>query len=123
MLAYALYGVGDLHLFIPRDQVGGFRQQTVTPYKRSNDTLESFVIHMYQKGVTTEEITDLLERMYGHQYTPQTISNMTKTMEKQLEPLKHELAKRYVCVYLHATFIAIKQDMVSKEAVYLAIGI
>ncbi|MFP7289216.1 IS256 family transposase [Shouchella clausii] len=115
---------GDLHLSIPRDRNGEFHQQTISPYKRSNDTLESFVIHMYQKGVTTGEITDLLERMYGHHYTPQTISNMTKTMEKQVEAFKaRTLAKRYVCVYLDATFIAIKRDTVSKEAVYLAIGI
>ncbi|MED4130322.1 transposase, partial [Shouchella miscanthi] len=79
---------GDLHLSMPRDRNGDFHQQTVAPYKRSNDTLESFVIHMYQKGVTTGEISDLLERMYGHHYTPQTISNMTKTMEKQVEAFK-----------------------------------
>lgn len=54
---------GNLHLSIPRDRKGEFRQQTGAPYKRTNDTLESFVIHIYQKGVTTEEITDLLERM------------------------------------------------------------
>ncbi len=79
---------GDLHLTVPRDRNGDFHQQTVAPYKRSNETLESFVIHMYQKGITTREITDLLERMYGHHYTPQTISNMTKTMETQVKAFK-----------------------------------
>lgn len=47
---------------------GEFKQQTVAPYKRSNDTLESFVIHMFQKGVTISEISDLLEKMYGHHH-------------------------------------------------------
>lgn len=79
---------GDLHLSIPRDRNGEFHQQTVAPYKRSNNSLESFVIHMDQKGGTTGEITDLLERMYGHHYTPQTISNITKTIEKQVEAFK-----------------------------------
>ncbi|WP_234535768.1 transposase, partial [Paenibacillus pseudetheri] len=68
---------GDLQLNMPRDRNGEFKQQTVPPYKRSNDTLESFVIHMFQKGVTMTEIADLIERMYGHHYTPQTVSNMT----------------------------------------------
>ncbi|MGW8956277.1 IS256 family transposase [Paenibacillus sp. NPDC055715] len=57
---------GDLCLSIPRDRNGEFKQQTVAPYKRSNDTLESFVIHMFQKGVAMTEISDLLEKMYGH---------------------------------------------------------
>ena len=115
---------GDLEVTIPRDRNGEFKQKTVAPYKRSNDTLESFVIHMFQKGVTMSEISDLLEKMYGHHYTPQTISNMTKAMSEQVEAFKtRPLDSRYVCVYLDATYIALKRDTVSKEAVYIAVGI
>ena len=115
---------GDLEVTIPRDRNGEFKQQTVAPYKRSNDTLESFVIHMFQKGVTMSEISDLLEKIYGHHYTPQTISNMTKAMSEQVEAFKtRPLDSRYVCVYLDATYIALKRDTVSKEAVYIAVGI
>ncbi|CAM3055609.1 Mutator family transposase [Paenibacillus sediminis] len=115
---------GDLHLNIPRDRNGEFKQQTVAPYKRSNDTLESFVIHMFQKGVTMTEIADLIEKMYGHHYTPQTVSNMTNIMVEHVDAfMKRTLAKRYVCVYVDATYIAVKRDTVSKEAVYLAVGI
>jgi transposase-like protein len=115
---------GDLQLNIPRDRNGEFKQQTVAPYKRSNDTLESFVIHMFQKGVTMTEIADLIEKMYGHHYTPQTVSNMTKVMVEQVDAFaKRTLSKRYVCVYIDATYIAVKRETVSKEAVYLAVGI
>jgi transposase-like protein len=115
---------GDLTILIPRDRNGEFKQQTIAPYKRVNDTLESFVVHMYRKGVTTAEIADLLERMYGHHYTPQTISNLTKVMSEQVEAFQHRtLASRYVCVYLDATYIALKRDTVAKEAVYIAVGI
>ncbi|MCM3005715.1 IS256 family transposase [Priestia koreensis] len=115
---------GELHLVIPRDRNGDFKQQTVAPYKRANDTLEAFVIHMFQKGVTTVEIADLMERMYGHHYTPQTISNMTKVMSEQVEAFRDRtLCARYACVYLDATYIALKRDTVSKEAVYIAVGI
>lgn len=115
---------GDLEVSIPRDRNGEFKQQTVAPYKRTNDTLESFVIHMFQKGVTMSEISDLLEKMYGHHYTPQTISNMTKVMSEQVEAFKSRtLDTRYVAVYLDATYIALKRDTVTKEAVYIAVGI
>lgn len=115
---------GDLELSMPRDRNGEFNQQTVAPYKRSNDTLESFVIHMFQKGVTMSEVSDLIEKMYGHHYTPQTISNMTKAMSEQVEAFKtRPLDSRYVCVYLDATYISLKRDTVSKEAVYIVVGI
>ncbi len=115
---------GDLRVTIPRDRNGEFKQQTVAPYKRSNDTLESFVIHMFQKGVTMAEIADLIEKMYGHHYTRQTISNMTQVMGEQVEAFNNrQLSSRYVCVYLDATYISVRRETVSKEAVYIAVGI
>ena len=36
---------------------------------------------------------------------------------------RRPLAKRYACIYLDATFIALKRDTVAKEAVYIAVGI
>lgn len=115
---------GDLLVTIPRDRNGEFKQQTVAPYKRTNDTLESFVIHLFKKGVTMAEIADLIEKMYGHHYTRQTISNMTQVMGEQVEAFnKRELCSRYVCVYLDATYIPVRRETVSKEAVYIAVGI
>lgn len=115
---------GDLKLEIPRDRNGDFRQQTIAPYKRSNDTLENTVIHLFQKGITMTEIAHLIERMYGHHYSPQTVSNMTQAMNDEVEAYHNrQLSNRYSCVYLDATYIPIKRDAVAKEAVYLAIGI
>ena len=76
---------GDLTVQIPRDRNGEFKQQTVAPYKRSNDTLEETVIHLFKKGITMAEIAQLIEKMYGHHYTPQTISNMTKAVSETVE--------------------------------------
>ena len=56
----------DMALSMPRDRNGEFNRQTVAPYKHSNDTLESFVIHIFQKGVTMSEISELIEKMYSH---------------------------------------------------------
>ena len=115
---------GDLVIQIPRDRNGEFKQQTVAPYKRSNDTLEDTVIHLFKKGITMSEIANLIEKMYGHHYTPQTISNMTKVVSENVEAFqKRPLHNRYVCVYLDATYIAVRRDTVSKEAVYIAVGI
>lgn len=104
-----------------RDRKGEFNQQTAPRHKRSNDTLESFVIHMFQKGVTMFEISDLIEKMYGHHYIPQIISNMTKAMSEQVEAFKaRPLDARYVCVYLDATYIAvgIREDGLKEVLAY-----
>lgn len=115
---------GDLNIQVPRDRNGEFKQQTLQPYKRSNDTLESTIIHLFQRGVTMSEISDLIEKMYGHHYAPQTISNMTKSVAESVEAFnKRKLHNRYVCIYLDATYISVRRDTVSKEAVYIAIGI
>lgn len=108
---------GELQLVIPRDRNGGdFKQQTVATYKRVNDTLEAFVIHMFQKGVTTAEIALLIKRIYGHHYTPQTISNMTKLVSEQVEAFRdRNLCASYAFVYLDATYIALKQDTLQKK--------
>src|SRR5699024_4983292 len=99
---------GDLHIQIPRDRNGEIKQQTIVPYKRSNDTLENTVIHLFKKGITTAEISHLIEKMYGHHYTPQTISNMTKAISKNVDAFnQRSLHNRYVCIYLDATYIAV----------------
>ncbi|WP_040513800.1 IS256 family transposase [Gracilibacillus halophilus] len=115
---------GELHLSIPRDRNGAFQQQTLAPYQRSSDTLEQFVIHLYEKGITTDEIAHLIERMYGHHYSKQTVSNLTQLVSEDVRAFHdRKLETRYVCIYLDATHIPIRRQTVEKEAVYIAIGI
>ena len=75
---------GSLRLVVPRDRNGDFHQQTVPVRRRSNDALETTVIQLYQKGITTREISDLIEKMYGHYYSPQTVSNTAKAADEQV---------------------------------------
>ncbi|EGP5414110.1 TPA: IS256 family transposase [Enterococcus faecium] len=115
---------GELHLEIPRDRNGEFKQQTVPAYKRTNDTLEEIIIHLFRKGVTMSEIADLIEKMYGHHYTPQTLSNMTKIFSEEVAAFKERaLHDRYAAIYLDATYIPLKRKTVAKEAIHIAVGI
>lgn len=115
---------GELTLEIPRDRNGDFKNQTLEPYRRHDDTLESTVIHLYRKGMTTSDIADLIEKMYGHHYSRQTVTNLTQVMEDHVKAF-HErpLSKRYTVIYLDATHLPIRRDTVEREAVYLAVGI
>ena len=115
---------GELHLQIPRDRNGEFKQQTVPAYRRTNDTLEETVIHLFRKGITMSEIADLIEKMYGHHYTPQTMSNITKSFTEEVTAFKgRELHDRYAAIYMDATYIPLKRKTVAKEAIHIAVGI
>lgn len=43
------------------------------------------IIHLYRKGITTQDIADLIEKIYGCYYTRQTISNITSNLQEQVE--------------------------------------
>ena len=69
---------GKLHLRIPRDRNGQFEQHLIPDYARRTDDLETTIITLYQKGLTTREISELIEKLYGHHYSPATVSNMAQ---------------------------------------------
>lgn len=115
---------GELNLSIPRDRNGEFSQQTLPAYKRTNDNLETAIIQLFQKGITMSEISELIQKMYGHYYTPQTISNMSKIVSEDVSAFKERaLETKYSVIFMDATHIPLKRQTVSKEAVYIVIGI
>lgn len=115
---------GTIKVEIPRDRNGEFNQQTIQPYARRTGDLEASVLHLYSKGVTTAEIADLIEKMYGHAYSPATISNITMAVEEHVQEFhSRKLNKRYIVVYGDATMINVRRDSVSKEALHILVGI
>ena len=115
---------GELHLKIPRDRIGEFQQQTVPAYKQSSGYLEETIIQLYQKGITTREISDLIERMYGQHYSAATVSNIAKLLDKDVQAFHQRQVKpNYVAVYCDATYLNVRRDTVAKEALHMLIGI
>ncbi|RLK63042.1 IS256 family transposase [Atopobacter sp. AH10] len=116
---------GLLNLKIPRDRLGELDIQTVKALQSSQSHLEKMIMMMYQKGVTTSDISELIEKMYGHYYSPATISNLSKSFEEELINYRQrEIQSNYVAIYCDATFIPVRRGgLVSKEAVHIILGI
>ncbi len=115
---------GQIEIKVPRDRNGEFHQHTMPDYKRHTDVLEQTVIKLYSKGVTTREIADLIEKMYGGYYSPAMVSNISKEMIPKVEAYhQRHLSDKFFCVYLDATYIPLKRFTYEREAVYIAIGI
>ena len=115
---------GQIEIKVTRDRNGEFHQHTMPDYKRHTDVLEQTVIKLYSKGVTTREIADLIEKMYGGYYSPAMVSNISKEMIPKVEAYhQRHLSDKFFCVYLDATYIPLKRVTYEREAVYIAIGI
>ena len=115
---------GSIELSIPRDRNGDFSNKLLEPYKRSYGNLENTIIFLYRKGATTKDIADLIEKLYGCYYSPQTISNITKVVQEEVKAFhSRELSKRYVGIYCDATYLPLKRGTVEKEALHVLLGI
>ena len=115
---------GEIEIQVPRDRNGMFHQHTLPDYKQHSDVLESMIIKLYSKGVTTREIADLIEKMYGSHYSPAQVSNISKQMIPKVEAYhQRKLSDKFFCVYLDATYIPLRRITFDREAVYIAIGI
>ena len=115
---------GKLSIKVPRDRNSEFTPQTLVPYKRNTQNLEETIILLYKRGMTTREIGKIVEQLYGHYYSPQTISVITKQLdEKVKEYHSRKITKEYAVVYADSTYISVKRGTVGKEALHILIGI
>ncbi|BCD38897.1 hypothetical protein LBHL_14540 [Lactobacillus helveticus] len=115
---------GEIEIQVPRDRNGLFHQHTLPDYKQHADVLENMIIKLYSKGVTTREIADLIEKMYGSHYSPAQVSNISKQMIPKVEAYhKRKLSDKFFCVYLDAAYVPLRRETFEREAVYIAIGI
>lgn len=111
-------------LRVPRDRKGLFQTQLFQPYQRRDNWLEESIIHMYKGGMSTREVSKFIESMFGTQYSPTTISNITRTVMEDIEEWqKRPLEKRYSVIYLDGLYVKLKRNTVGSEVVYLAMGI
>ena len=90
---------------MPRDRNGHFEQQLIPDYARRTDEPETTIITLYKKGITTREISDLIKKIYGHHYSPATMSNISKAVADQVENF-HK-----------------RRDSVAKEPLHVLLGI
>ena len=68
---------GDVELAIPRDRDGEFEPVIVKKHQKNVAGIEDQIIALYAKGVSTREIQDHFQQLYGVEVSPTLISNVT----------------------------------------------
>lgn len=111
-------------LKVPRDRNSQFQTHVFEPYQRRDGWLEEAIIQMYKSGMGTRDIARFIESMFGNQYSPSTISNITATVLEDIQAWQQRpLKKRYSVIYLDGLYVKLKRSSVSGEVIYFAMGI
>jgi len=116
---------GQTEINVPRDRNGEFNSEVIKRYQTSSNEIEDKITGMYAKGMTVDDIHDLLEETYGINISPATISNITeKVMPLVKEWQQRPLEEIYAIIYLDCIHTKLRiNGKVSTVAVYNCLGI
>ncbi len=83
------------------------------------------IFSLYKKGLTTEQVSDVYQEIYGKDYSKQQISYLMKDSREEVSVwLNRRLDTHYLVLYIDATFLHTRRDKsVSKEGYYTILGI
>jgi putative transposase len=110
---------------VPRDRDGSFAPQLVKKRQRRLDGFDDKVLALYARGLSTREIQDHLEELYGVEVSPTLISNVTDAVLDEVRTWQaRPLASVYPILYFDALFVKSRHEgPVQTKAVYVALGI
>ena len=116
------YGV--LNIKMPRDRLGLFYSTLLPKYRRHDHSTDQTIIDLFDKGLSNQDISSIVNHLCGASYSKQTVSNITDKCIENIDKFKsRQLSKEYAVVYTDATCMALRRDTVAKEAVHIAVGI
>jgi putative transposase len=110
---------------VPRDRDGSFEPQLVKKRQRRLEGFDDKVLALYARGLSTREIQEHLEELYGVEVSPTLISNVTDAVLDEVRTWQvRPLASVYPILYFDALFAKSRQEgLVQTKAVYVALGI
>ena len=116
---------GPLELKIPRDRDGSFTPQVVPPHSRVLAGVEDQVLSLYAVGMSTRDISEQLERLYGPSISPSMVSQITDSILPRMQEWQNRLLDPvYVFVFLDAIHLKVRRDgRVQNTAVYTCLGV
>lgn len=117
--------LGLFDLDVPRDREGSFEPAIVKKHQTDISHLESAVIGMYAKGMTTRDIATQINDIYGMDASQTLISNITdKVIPMLKEWQSRPLESIYPIIFMDAIHFKVRKDntIVSKAA-YAVIGV
>lgn len=117
--------MGELQIAVPQDRNSEFEPRIVPKHKRDISEIEQKIINMYARGMTTREISEQIEDIYGFEASAELVSRVTDKILPQIEAWQsRRLSDVYPIVFIDAIVFSVrKEKIVQKLSVYVVLGI
>lgn len=116
---------GEFQVDIPRDRAGEFEPKIIPKYQRDISGIEEKVISLYARGMTTRDIHDQLEDLYGIELSADMVSKITdKVLPEVKEWQSRPLDPVYPFIFMDAIHYKIREDgRIINRAAYVVLGV
>lgn len=116
---------GSMEIDVPQDRRSTFEPQIVKKRQKDISDIDQKIISMYAKGMTTRQISDTIEDIYGFETSEGFISDVTDKIMPQIEDWQNRpLDEIYPVVYIDAIHYSVRDEgIIRKLAAYVILGI
>ena len=116
---------GSLDIQVPQDLKSSFEPQVVKKRQKDISNIDQKIISMYAKGMTTRQISDTLEDIYGFEASEGFISDVTDKILPQIEEWQRRpLEEVYPVIFIDAIHYSVRDNgIIRKLAAYIILGI
>jgi transposase-like protein len=122
---YETFHNNKLIVEVPRTRSGDFKPVTLELTRLDNRYRNKLCLLLYQKGMTSRDISDVTEEMFGDGISHTKVSELAEVFGKFRKAWeKTKLNKYYKVVYVDGIHITVKRgDSYSDETVYIGYGV
>ena len=116
---------GELELDVPQDRESSFKPKIVEKGQKDISKIDNKIISMYARGMTTRQISDQVEEIYGFDVSESFVSKVTDKLLPEIELWQQRpLDDIYPIVFIDAVHFSVREDkQVKKLAAYVVLGI
>jgi putative transposase len=118
--------MGDITLQTPRDRNGSFEPQLIAKHQRRLPGFDSKILALYAKGMTTRDIQDIVQELYGVEVSATLVSEITADLDAEVTAWRtRRLDSVWPIVYLDGIVVHVRGEngRVSPHTMYVAIGV
>ena len=116
---------GSMKIEVPQDRKSTFEPQIVKKRQKDISDIDQKIISMYAKGMTTRQISDTIEDIYGFETSEGFISDVTDKILPQIEDWQNRpLDDVYPIIYIDAIHYSVRDNgIIRRLAAYVILGI
>ena len=116
---------GNMDIQVPQDRKSTFEPQIVKKRQKDISDIDQKIISMYAKGMTTRQIADIIDDIYGFEPSEGFISDVTDKILPQIEDWQNRpLDEVYPIIYIDAIHYSVRDEgVIRKLAAYVILGI